>query len=206
MTPEGDAARPAREATRCAWCGSDPLCVRYHDEEWGVPVRDDRKLFEMLALESAQAGLAWITILRKREGYRRAFAGFDPRKVARFGEADVQALLQDAGIVRSGPKIRAAIHNARLFLEVQREFGAFADYAWSFVRGIPKRNRWTAPQQIPATTPESDAFSSDLKRRGFRFVGSTTVYACMQACGMVNDHTVDCFRHGQVERLPASNG
>jgi DNA-3-methyladenine glycosylase I len=179
---------------RCEWAGSDPLYLEYHDREWGVPVRDDRTIFEFLVLEGAQAGLSWLTILRKREHYRRAFAGFDPVKVAAYNDAKIEALLADPGIVRNRLKVRSAVTNARAFLEVQREFGTFADYIWGFVGGTPKINRWRSIQEIPARTPESDALSKDLIRRGFSFVGSTIVYAHMQATGLVNDHTADCFR------------
>jgi DNA-3-methyladenine glycosylase I len=179
---------------RCEWAGSDPLYLEYHDREWGVPVRDDRTIFEFLVLEGAQAGLSWLTILRKREHYRRAFAGFDPVKVAAYNDAKIEALLADPGIVRNRLKVRSAVTNARAFLEVQREFGTFADYIWGFVGGTPKINRWRSIQEIPARTPESDALSKDLLRRGFSFVGSTIVYAHMQATGLVNDHTADCFR------------
>jgi DNA-3-methyladenine glycosylase I len=179
---------------RCAWSGSDPLYVAYHDCEWGVPVHDDRLLFEFLTLEGAQAGLSWITILRKREAYRKAFAGFDPEAVARFGKARVARLLADEGIVRNRLKIESAITNARAFLKVREEFGSFDAYQWSFVDGLPIQNAWKRIRDIPASTPVSDAMSRDLKKRGFRFVGSTICYAHMQAVGMVNDHTVDCFR------------
>jgi len=185
---------------RCGWCGADPLYVRYHDTEWGVPVHDDRRHFEFLILEGAQAGLSWITILRKRENYRKAFANFDPARVARFGARDVRRLLNDAGIVRNRLKIAAAIANARAFLAVQKEFGSFDRYVWRFVGGRPKLNRRRSLKQIPARTKESDALSRDLKARGFRFVGSTIVYAHMQAVGMVNDHLVSCFRHRPLAR------
>jgi DNA-3-methyladenine glycosylase I len=179
---------------RCAWCGDDPLYCRYHDEEWGVPVHDDRRLFEFLVLEGAQAGLSWITILRKREGYRRALAGFDPETIARFGPREVEALLGDASIVRNRRKLEAAIGNARAFLEVQGEHGSFDAYIWRFVEGEPIINRYRSLAEIPATTPTAEALSRDLKARGFRFVGPTIMYAHMQATGMVNDHVVDCFR------------
>jgi DNA-3-methyladenine glycosylase I len=182
---------------RCAWAGTDPLYVAYHDEEWGVPVHDDRKLFEMLTLEGAQAGLSWITILRKREAYRAAFDNFDPAVVAEYGEAKVAALLADAGIVRNRLKITATIRNARAFLAVQAELGSFDAYIWQFVDGTPIQNSWRTMSEIPAKTPLSDAISKDLKKRGFTFVGSTIVYAHMQATGMVNDHVTDCFRYGQ---------
>jgi len=184
--------------SRCAWCGSDPLYIRYHDEEWGVPVHDDRRHFEFLVLEGAQAGLSWITILRKRENYRAAFAQFDPERVARFGKHDVERLLGNPGIVRNRLKIESAVKNARAFLAVQEAFNGFDNYVWRFVGGKPIRNRWTRLQDVPATTAESDALSKDLKKRGFSFVGSTIVYAHMQAVGMVNDHVIDCFRHRQV--------
>ena len=186
---------------RCPWAGDDPLYVAYHDEEWGVPVHDDRKLFEFLVLEGAQAGLSWITILRKREAYRRAFAGFDPAKVARFGPRDVERLLADEGIVRNRLKIASAIRNAKAFLEVRDEHGSFDAYQWSFVGGVPKQNARKSMKDVPPTTPESDALSKDLKRRGFNFVGSTIIYAHMQAIGMVNDHLVTCPRHRTVSRL-----
>lgn len=180
--------------TRCAWAGTDPDYVRYHDTEWGVPVYDDRKLFEFLILEGAQAGLSWITILKRREGYRRAFAHFDPVKVARFTPAKVKQLLKDPGIIRNRLKVASAVTNAQAFLKVQKEFGSFRKYQWSFVNGKPLVNKWRGLHEIPATSKESDAFSADLKKRGFRFVGSTIIYAHMQAVGMVNDHVRDCFR------------
>ncbi|QKK01606.1 MAG: DNA-3-methyladenine glycosylase I [Pseudomonadota bacterium] len=183
-----------QKATRCDWCGDDPLYRRYHDREWGVPVHDDRRLFEFLVLEGAQAGLAWITILRKREGYRKAFAQFDPAAVARFGQRDVERLMNDVSIVRNRLKIEAAISNARAFLEVQKAFGSFDDYIWGFVDGEPILNRFGRQADIPARTELSNTISKDLRRRGFRFVGPTIVYAHMQATGMVNDHVVDCFR------------
>jgi DNA-3-methyladenine glycosylase I len=183
---------------RCAWAGDDPLYVAYHDLEWGVPVHDDRLLFEFLVLEGAQAGLSWITILRKRENYRRAFEGFDPRRVARYGPAEVATLLADAGIVRNRLKIESAIANARALLDVAGEFGSFDAYLWRFVDGAPIRNAWGSLAELPAATGESRAMSKDLLRRGFRFVGPTICYALMQAVGMVNDHTVDCFRHAEL--------
>jgi len=186
---------------RCAWSGTDPPYVAYHDEEWGVPVHDDRLLFEFLVLEGAQAGLSWSTILRKRDAYRRAFDRFVPRKVARYDERKVAALLTDAGIVRNRAKIESAIKNARAFLDVQTEFGSFDAYQWRFVDGRPIQNRRRAARDIPARTPKSDAMSKDLKSRGFTFVGSTIIYAHMQAVGMVNDHVVDCFRHREVAKL-----
>ncbi len=190
-----------RAKRRCAWAGtSDPLYLEYHDAEWGVPSHDDRHLFEMLILEGAQAGLSWSTILKKRANYRRAYHRFDPRSVARYRAADRRRLLADAGIVRNRAKVAASVTNARAFLEVQREFGSFAEYAWSFVGGRPLVNARRSLREIPARTPESDAFSKDLKRRGFRFVGSTIVYAFMQAVGMVNDHETGCFRYTAVRR------
>jgi DNA-3-methyladenine glycosylase I len=191
----------ATTKVRCGWAGNDPLYVSYHDEEWGVPVHDDRTLFEFLVLEGAQAGLSWITILRKRDGYRRAFDGFDPGKVARYGARKVAALLSDAGIVRNRAKIESAIRNAKAFLEVQEQLGSFDAYQWRFVDGRPIQNRWRSMKEIPARTDVSDAFSKDLKQRGFSFVGSTIMYAHMQAVGMVNDHVADCFRRAQVGRL-----
>ena len=186
----------AKTLQRCAWSeGVDPAYVRYHDTEWGVPVRDDRVHFEFLVLETAQAGLSWWTILRKRDGYRRAFAEFDPVKVARFTSRTVERLMQDASIVRNRQKIEAAVANARAFLELQQEFGSFDAYVWRFVGGEPRVNRWERQADVPATTSESDALSQDLKARGFKFVGSTVVYAHMQATGLVNDHLVSCFRH-----------
>lgn len=186
---------------RCDWAGEEPIYVKYHDEEWGVPVTDDRTLFEFLVLEGAQAGLSWLTILRKRDGYRRAFANFDPRKVARFDEKKSAALLLDPNIVRNRAKIASAIRNARAFLEVQAEFGSFAAYQWGFVDGRPIQNRFSKMAEIPPRSELSDAFSKDLKRRGFNFVGSTIVYAHMQAVGMVNDHLVTCRRHRAVAKL-----
>lgn len=183
---------------RCAWVGDDPLYVAYHDQEWGVPVRDDRRLFEFLVLEGAQAGLSWLTILRKREGYRKAFAGFDPAEVASFSTTEVERLLTDPGIVRNRLKIQSAVSNARAFLAVQEEFGSFAGYVWRFVDGETIHNEWRNVAEIPAKTVEAERLSADLKQRGFRFVGPTIVYAHMQATGMVNDHTVDCFRWGEL--------
>lgn len=183
---------------RCPWPKEDPLYISYHDKEWGIPVHDDGKLFEFLTLEAAQAGLSWLTVLRKRENYRKAFADFDPAKVARFTERDVRRLMQNAGIIRNEQKIRAAINNAREFLKVQDEFGSFDSYSWRFVDGKPIINRWKTLKQLPVTSKGSDAFSADLKARGFKFVGPTIIYAHMQACGMVNDHLVSCFRYGEV--------
>jgi len=187
--------------TRCSWAGaSDPLMVAYHDEEWGVPSHDDRHFFEMLTLEGAQAGLNWRTILYKRDGYRRAFDNFDPRKVARYDARKVKSLLADPGIVRNRLKVASTIDNARAFLAVQKEFGSFDAYIWTFVGGKPLVSSWKRLAQIPAQTPQSDAMSKDLKKRGFRFVGSTICYAFMQATGLVNDHAVDCFRYRAVRR------
>jgi DNA-3-methyladenine glycosylase I len=183
---------------RCPWCGDDPLYVAYHDTEWGVPVHDDGKLFEFLILEGAQAGLSWLTILRKRENYRRAFAGFDPQRVARYGEKEIAALMQDLGIVRNRLKIEGAIANAKAFLAVQEAFGSFDEYQWRFVDGKPIQNAWRSMAEVPASTAVSDAMSKDLKRRGFKFVGSTICYAHMQAVGLVNDHLVGCPRHREV--------
>jgi len=185
-----------RVRTPC-WGEVDPLLAGYHDREWGVPLHDDRKLFEFLVLEGFQAGLSWMTILRKRENFRKAFAGFDPKKVARFTAPDVKRLLADAGIIRNKLKVAAAIHNAQRFLDVQKEFGSFAAYMWSFVGGEPVVNRFRRLSDLPARTRLSDRVSADLKKRGFKFVGSTIVYAHMQATGMVNDHLIGCFRHGQ---------
>ena len=189
--------------TRCAWVGDDPLYVTYHDMVWGVPVHDDQVLFEFLVLEGAQAGLSWLTILRKRENYRRAFAGFDPEKVAAFRAADVRRLLADPGIVRNRLKVQSAIQNAKAFLAVQEEVGSFDRFMWQFVGGRPKQNAWTSVKEIPPRTPESDAMSKELRRRGFTFVGSTICYAHMQAVGMVNDHTVDCFRYRELAKKGA---
>jgi DNA-3-methyladenine glycosylase I len=190
----------ARSKSRCPWPGTDPLYVAYHDEEWGVPVHEDRKLFEFLVLDAAQAGLSWITILRKRENYRRAFAGFDARKIARYDAAKVRVLLADPGIVRNRQKVESAVANARAFLAVQKEFGSFDAYIWSFVSGKTRRNAWRTLKQLPAKTAESEAMSKDLIRRGFRFVGPTICYAFMQAAGMVNDHLVGCFRYREIGR------
>ena len=188
------------DPTRCPWATNDPLYLAYHDEEWGVPVHDDRTLFEFLLLEGAQAGLSWITILRKRDAYRRAFANFDPAAVAAFDEERIAALLADPGIVRNRLKIRAAVDNARAFLALQGEWGSFDAYVWGFVGGQPIVNQWKSLREVPAETAESRALSADLKRRGFRFVGPTIIYAYMQAVGMVNDHLVTCFRHAPVRR------
>ena len=181
--------------TRCSWSLSHPLYIEYHDREWGVPVHDDRKLFEFLILEGAQAGLSWLTVLKKRENYRKAFDRFDPKKIAHYGPAKVKSLLKDAGIIRNRLKIASTISNAKAFLMVQKEFGSFARYMWQFVGGKPIQNKRKTLKELPARTAESDAMSLDLKKRGFRFVGSTICYAHMQAVGMVNDHLTGCFRH-----------
>jgi len=186
--------------TRCPWGNSDPLYTSYHDQEWGVPVHDDRKLFEMLTLEGAQAGLSWITILKKRENYRSAFSGFTPKLIARYDLGKRQALLANRGIVRNRLKIESTVKNAQAFIAVQNEFGSFDRYIWRFVEGVPKQNDWTQMVQVPANTTESDAMSKDLKGRGFRFVGTTICYAFMQSTGMVNDHLVSCFRHRAVHQ------
>ncbi len=183
------------DPARCPWCGTDPLYVAYHDTEWGVPVHDDRTWFEFLTLEGAQAGLSWLTILRKRENYRRAFADFDPQKVARYTPARVEKLMQDPGIVRNRLKIESTISNAKAFLAVQKEFGSFDAYMWQWVDGTPIVNRPRTLKDVPASTPLSDRISKDMKKRGFRFVGSTIIYAHMQATGLVNDHLVSCHRH-----------
>ena len=185
---------------RCPWAETSPLMMEYHDTEWGVPLHDDRRLFEALILDGAQAGLSWETILRKREAYREAFAGFDPGRVARFTPARVERLLRDDGIVRNRLKVESTVRNAQAVLAVQREHGSLDAYLWSFVGGAPRVNRRRTLREVPARTPESEAMSRDLQRRGFRFVGPTICYALMQAVGMVNDHTIDCFRHGQVGR------
>jgi DNA-3-methyladenine glycosylase I len=187
-----------KEETRCPWAGSDPLYHRYHDREWGVPVHDDRKLFEFIVLEGAQAGLSWITILRKRAAYRAAFHGFDYNRVAGYGAKDIRRLLADSGIVRNKLKIRSAVQNAKAFLRVRAEFGTFDRYIWDFVDGTPIVNRRRTLKQIPPRTALSDRISKDLKQRGFNFVGSTIIYSHMQATGMVNDHLVSCFRYAEV--------
>lgn len=180
---------------RCTWAGTDPLYVAYHDREWGVPLHDDRRLFEFVILEGAQAGLSWDTILRKRENYRDAFDGFDVKKIAKYNDRKIERLLQDEGIIRNRLKVTSAVKNAQAFLRVQKEFGSFDKYIWEFVGGKPIVNKWKQTAQIPATSDVSDAISKDLKKRGFNFVGSTIIYAHMQATGMVNDHLVSCFRY-----------
>ena len=203
----GAALRRPDRRRRCVWAGvSDPLYLRYHDEEWGVPSHDDRHLFEMLILEGAQAGLAWITILRKRAGYRRAFDRFDPRKVARYDRRKIAALMADPGIVRNRLKIESAVTNARAFLALKEEFGSFDAWLWRFVGGTPRQNTPKSMGDVPARTPESDALSRELKRRGFRFVGTTICYAFMQSVGMVNDHATTCFRHRELRRASPARG
>ncbi len=193
-----------RRKTRCGWAVADPLLMKYHDLEWGVPLHDDRKLFEFLVLEGAQAGLSWLTVLKKRGHYRIAFDGFDPRKVARYAATDVERLLADSGIIRNRLKIAATIRNARAVLAVQTEFGSFDGYAWSFVGSRPRINRWRSILQIPAATRDSDSMSRALRDRGFSFVGSTICYSFMQAVGMVNDHVRSCFRYGQLASASSS--
>jgi DNA-3-methyladenine glycosylase I len=189
----------SKPPVRCGWAPvGDPLYLAYHDEEWGVPCRDDRHLFEMIILEGAQAGLSWATILHKREGYRQAFDGFDPERIAGYGDDDTARLLADAGIVRNRLKIAAAISNARAYLELVDQGTTFADYLWDFVDGRPRQNRWRTLADVPASTPESERMSKALKQRGFKFVGPTVCYAFMQATGLVNDHTTDCFRHAEL--------
>lgn len=183
---------------RCAWPGEDPLYRAYHDEEWGTPVHDDRRLFEFLILEGAQAGLSWITILRKRDNFRAAFDNFDAARIAAYGANKIESLLHDAGIVRNRLKVASAVVNAQSFLETQSEFGGFDKFIWQFVDGKPKQNKWRSQGQVPASTRESDAMSRELKKRGFKFVGTTICYAYMQAVGMVNDHTTNCFRHAEL--------
>ncbi len=191
----------SKKLKRCGWAGDDPRYVTYHDEEWGVPLHDDRQLFEFLILEGAQAGLSWSTILYKRDHYRDAFSGFDPERVARFNKRKVESLLKNSGIVRNRLKIESAVSNAKHYLAVQDEFGSFDAFMWKFVKNKPKQNRWRSMKNVPASTDISDAFSKELKRRGFKFVGTTICYAFMQATGMVNDHVTTCFRHKQVAKL-----
>ena len=183
---------------RCGWCMGDPLYEAYHDKEWGVPVYDDATIFEFLVLETFQAGLSWITILRKRENFRKAFDDFNYKKIANYSEEKIQELLQDAGIIRNKLKVRSTVTNAQLFIKIQEEFGSFSNYIWGFVDGTPIQNAVVDYKKAPPTTPISDALSKDLKKRGFKFVGSTVVYAHMQATGMINDHEVDCFRYNEV--------
>lgn len=191
----------SRTGSRCSWCGTDPLYINYHDHEWGVPVFDDTQLFEMLILEGAQAGLSWLTILKKRENYRKAFAGFDPATVAAFTLVDVERLLQDSGIVRNRLKIEATVKNARAVLAIQKECGSLAAFIWSFADATPKQNYWNSISEVPTHTPQSDALSKALKQRGCNFVGSTICYAFIQAIGMVNDHTINCFRHPEIRQM-----
>ena len=191
---------------RCNWCGSDPLYIAYHDDEWGIPIHDDRLLFEFLILEGAQAGLSWLTILKKRENYRKAFHGFDYDRIANYTETDVRRLLADSGIVRNRLKIGSAIKNARGVINIQEEFGSLDSYLWRYVGGIPKQNEWKSMAELPVNTEISDMMSKDLKKRGFNFVGSTICYAFMQAVGMVNDHTTDCFRHEEIKQLAQQAG
>lgn len=190
---------------RCEWCGSDPLYIAYHDDEWGVPIHDDRLLFEFLILEGAQAGLSWLTILKKRKNYRQAFHSFECERIASYSEADVARLLSDAGIVRNRLKIASAIKNARGVLDIQEEYGSLDSYLWRYVDGIPKQNAWRSMAELPAKTELSELMSKDLKKRGFNFVGSTICYAFMQAVGMVNDHTTDCFRHKEIKKMGLPN-
>jgi DNA-3-methyladenine glycosylase I len=190
---------PMSEVFRCPWCLKFEQYIQYHDQEWGVPVHDDRIHFEFLILEGAQAGLSWSTVLKKREGYRRNFADFDPVKVSRFTDKRIEKILLDPGIIRNKLKVHAAVNNAKQFLEVQNEFGSFDHFIWGFVNHKPIMNKWKTMGQVPATTKQSDALSKDLIRRGFKFVGSTVIYAHMQACGLVNDHLVDCWRHKKVQ-------
>jgi DNA-3-methyladenine glycosylase I len=194
-----------RKKKKCTWAEGSSLMERYHDREWGVPVHSDRKLFEFLILEGAQAGLNWSTILNKRKNYRRAFDNFDPSKVAQYKKKKIKQLLADAGIVRNRLKITAVVNNAKKFLEIKKEYGSFDSYIWQFVNYRPERNSFKTLRDIPATTPESDAMSRDLKKRGFKFVGSTICYAFMQAVGMVNDHTTDCFRHHEINKKGGAN-
>ena len=191
---------------RCSWTGTDPLYRKYHDKEWGAPVHNDRRLFEMLILGGAQAGLSWITILKKRPAYRKAFDNFDPAKIARYDSRKIERLLKNEGIVRNRLKVEATVKNARAFLRVQEEYGSFNRYVWQFVGGTPHQNAWTSLKQIPTTTRESDAMSKDMKRQGFSFVGSTICYAFMQAVGMVNDHTTTCYRYEEIRRKHRRRG
>jgi DNA-3-methyladenine glycosylase I len=187
--------------SRCRWCGSDPLYMVYHDDEWGVPAHDDRQLFEMLILEGAQAGLSWLTILKKRESYRKAFHGFNYEKIARYSQHDIHRLLADSGIVRNRLKIESAVKNARAVLDIRAEYGTLDAFLWRYVDGVPLQNAWKSMSELPTRTKQSDAMSRDLKRRGCNFVGSTICYAFMQAVGMVNDHTIDCFRYKEIKGI-----
>lgn len=195
-------AKSQDKRKRCTWCVGHPIYIEYHDHEWGVPVVDDQKLFEFLILEGAQAGLSWLTILKRREGYRDAFENFDPERVARFSKSKIEKLLLNPNIIRNRLKVESAVNNAKAFLKVQDEFGSFQAYQWGFVNQKPIQNKWKALKQLPARTDLSDQFSKDLKKRGFNFVGSTIIYAHMQAVGMVNDHLVDCFRYKEVAKIP----
>jgi DNA-3-methyladenine glycosylase I len=186
------------ERKRCPWAGNDPLYIRYHDEEWGVPVHDDRKLLEFLILEGAQAGLSWITILRKRENYRLALDNFDPVRIAGYDERKIRDLLSNPGIIRNRRKVEAAVDNARAFLDIVEEHGSFTEYIWGFVDGVPKRNHWRSMSEVPVYAPEAETMSKTLIKQGFKFVGPTICYSLMQAVGMVNDHLMDCFRHGEI--------
>lgn len=186
------------EKVRCGWCGTDPLYVKYHDEEWGVPVKDDKTLFEFLLLETFQAGLSWITILRKRENFRKAFDDFDYKKIATYDQSKIDSLLQNEGIIRNKLKVHSAVSNAKAFMEIQKEFGSFSKYIWGFVNDVPLKNKLKSYKDAPATTTLSETVSKDLKKRGFKFVGSTVIYAHMQATGMVNDHIESCFRYNEV--------
>jgi len=188
-----------KSRSRCSWCGNDPLYVEYHDTEWGVPLRDEQKLFEFLVLETFQAGLSWITVLRKRENFRKVFDNFDYNKIALYDEEKIAELLQDAGIIRNKLKVRATISNAVAFMKIQKEFGSFSKYIWGFVNDTPIQNNIKSMSEVKATTATSDKLSKDLKKRGFKFVGPTVIYAHMQATGMVNDHAIDCFRHQEVQ-------
>jgi DNA-3-methyladenine glycosylase I len=188
-----------KSKTRCSWCGTEPLYVEYHDTEWGVPLRDEQELFEFLVLETFQAGLSWITVLRKRENFRKVFDNFDYKKIALYDEEKIAELLQDAGIIRNKLKVRATISNALAFMQIQNEFGSFSKYIWGFINDIPIQNNIKSMSEIKATSETSDKLSKDLKKRGFKFVGPTVIYAHMQATGMVNDHTIDCFRHKEVQ-------
>ncbi|CAM3318148.1 DNA-3-methyladenine glycosylase I [Aequorivita lipolytica] len=186
------------EKVRCGWCGTDELYVKYHDQEWGLPVKDDATFFEFLLLETFQAGLSWLTILRKRENFRKAFDNFNYKEIAKYDQAKIDALLQDEGIIRNKLKVHSTVTNATLFMEIQKEFGSFSNYIWRFVDNKPLKSVWKTYKEAPATIAESDALSKDLKKRGFKFVGSTVVYAFMQATGLVNDHVTDCFRYNEV--------
>lgn len=190
-----------KNLNRCGWCGNDPLYVKYHDEEWGRPLHNDKKLFELLCLEGAQAGLSWLTILRKRKNYRRAFDNFNPWKISKYNTLKISSLLKNEGIVRNKLKVNAFINNAKCFLDIQNEFGSFDKYIWQFTGGRTIINHWQSIKEIPSKTKESDAMSDDLKKRGFKFAGSTICYAFMQACGMINDHTIDCFVYAKLNQL-----